>query len=399
MKWTNKGKEFYCIENYYKNVDTIYLYGAWIHADFVLDQIEKALAGLGETSVDIVFIDRDINKQSSGYKNRMVISPEMYKQICESGDRGIVIVCVTENRYDEIWLFLESCGLIKNETAFNQYEWYRYMSLFIYYRFGKFYLHLADLFMNTYCNLNCKECFVQTYRGVRKRATIDEIKYTIDLLLGKADFVGIISFGIADGFMNTGLPEAIEYICANYRDKFYEIHVTTNGTIIPRDSFLNSLKNEKVKVVVDDYRDNVELARINYPLVICTLKERGIRFDELKRSVWNESGFGESININQKLDTCYKECICLAKGFPYMGYSSNPDRMYSCVFQTINTYLKLVPEEEYDSIDFKESSILEIIEFLLGYSYKGHLTACKYCKGVFEGVAVNNIPVAVQIEG
>lgn len=396
MIWENRGREFEVLGEKYKNIKNFYLYGACENAIFVLEQLEYAIESLGlENTIEIYFVDRNESKKE--YLGKKVLSLAVFEQNYNAND--VVIICVTQKSIDEVWGYLRNIGCEKNINAFETYEFYRYLSLILYYRSNKLYLHLVDLFMNTFCNLNCKECYVQTYRGVRKQALENEIKRNIDLLFAKADSVGIISFGIAEGFMNKRLPYAIKYICDSYANKFNEIHVTTNGTIIPNREFLASLNNPKVKVVVDDYRENVPLARENYSKVIEILKKNEIRFDELRREHWDESGFGkENARSVEQLSNDYSRCVCLAKGFPYVGYSESSDKMYSCVFQTINSYLKLIEEDETDSIGFSHSSALEIIEFLLGYAEKGYLSACKYCNGVFSDVQYNHVPVAIQLE-
>lgn len=400
MKWENKGHEFDTLGELYKNVNKIYLYGASDNAKEFLECLNNALDRFdgGCRDLDIYFVDRDENKQRDLFLGTVVLSPDEFVRGFNVTN-SIVINCVTEVRQDEVWKILEEIVTGRKIDAYNMYEFYRYLSLFIYYRYNKFYLHLVDFYLHTYCNLNCEGCFVQTYRGVRIRISESDIKRNLDLLFEKADYIDTITFGISEGFLGgNGLIEALNYLNVNYPDRYQKVDIVTNGTLIPDEELLQELRAMKVRVIVDDYRENVELANEKYPIVIKKLKENNVRFIELKRDHWDESAFGEKkIDENhQKLSDKINRCVNHAKGFPYIGYGNGECRIYSCVFQAINAYLHLVDEQESDFLILRDSSPIEILEFILGYSQKGYLSACESCKGIFDGVRVNYIPVARQ---
>lgn len=402
MKWENKGHEFEELGLYIRKTDTIYLYGCVAWAKPLIEQTEWALkqAGCLKDDIEIVFVDRDTTKQGSKYFGKRVIAPtQFYDEFAKH--YGIVVMCISEANNMEVWNQFEQNGMIRRFHAYSVFEFHRYMSLFLYYRNQKIYLHLIDMFVHTNCNINCKNCFIQTYRGVRKKISISDLKHNIDLVFAKADFIGIVVFGIGDAFFGAEeLEYAIKYITENYSERFMTVELVTNGTIIPKESLLECIKNEKVRIAVDDYRDNVELARKNYEKVIKALQDNNVNFSSLKREYWYESNFGleRTGETQEQLCSKYWNCINEAKGFPYIGYKDNSNKMYSCVFQTINSYLNLVEEVEDDGIDLAMAEPIEIIEFLLGYTPKGYLTACANCKGMFERVELNHVPVAEQIQ-
>ncbi len=401
MKWQNRGHEFDELGEYLKKTKTIYLYGAVQSAESLIELFEKAIykANNNEMDLNVVFVDRNQEKQSGLFLGKKVISPEeFYENFSE--ENGLVVMCVGENRAAEIWEQMKECGIHRKFHAFSVYEFYRYLSLFLLYRYNKMYLHAVDLFLHTYCNLNCEYCFVQTYRGVHRKITIDAIKRNIDVVFNKCDYVGIVFFGIAEGFLGgKELEFALRYITDHYSDRFMTVEIVTNGTIIPSQSLLEVIKNKKIRIVVDDYRENVKLAEEQYLKVIKMLEENDVNYSSLKRDHWDVSCFGDNVieEDPEKLGQKLSNCVCHAKGFPYIGYKEGSTRMYSCVFQTINEYLGLIEEYESDSLEFATANPLEIIEFLLGYNDVGYLSACAYCNGIFEGVEINHIPVAEQI--
>lgn len=401
MKWKNRGHEFDELGEYYKQTKIIYLYGARPAAKPILEQIEYAIKKANQQvlDVDIKFVDRDLTKQKQLFLGKEVISPEEFREQFLK-NHGIVVLCMNENSTEEVSKSLETHNMQRKFHVYSVYEFYRYLSLFVCYRYQKLYLHIVDMFVSTYCNLNCEHCCVRTYQGIRKRRTVPEIKENIDEMFRKIDYVGIMIFGIGEGFMGgSPLESALEYITEKYADRFCVIEIVTNGTIVPKDSLIKVLQNRKIRVVVDDYTDHVQLAAVNYPLVTKCLSENDVQFSGLKREYWEEYEFGNVADDNiESLDKKLGDCICHAKGFAYIGYGNASARIYSCVHQTINAYQNIVTETEDDGIDLNSSDPLEIIEFLLGYTEKGYLSACTQCNGAFEGKESNHIPVAVQIE-
>lgn len=402
MIWANKGHEFDELGQYIKNTKKIYFYGCVAWAKPLLEQTEWALkqAGAKKNEIEILFVDRNTTKQGREFYGKEVISPNKFYKEFEK-HYGIVIMCISEANNIEVWNQFDEHGIVRRFHAYSIFEFHRYMSIFLYYRYQKVYYHLIDMFVHTYCNINCKNCFIQTYRGVRKRVGIEELKKNIDLIFEKANFIGVVVFGIGDAFCGAEEMEwAIKYVTDNYSEHFMTVELVTNGTIIPTKSLLKCIKHKKVRIAVDDYRENVELSKKNYEKVITVLQKNEVNFSSLLREYWYESNFGSEKITENKVLLCnkYWNCINEAKGFPYIGYREGSNKIYSCVFHAINTYLHLVDDVEDDGIDLKEATPLEVMEFLLGYSNKGYLTGCTSCKGMLERVELNHVPVAEQIQ-
>lgn len=403
MKWVNKGHEFDELGLYMRQTDTIYLYGCVPWAKPLIEQAGWALgkAESPDNNVEFVFVDKDIKKQDGRFCGKRVISPEQfYSEFYQH--HGMVVMCISDKNNEEVWQQFKQNGMQRRFHAYSVFEFHRYMSLFLYYRNKKTYLHLVDMSVHTNCNLNCENCFIQTYRGVRKTIELPDLKNNIDLLFSKADFAGVIVFGIGDGFCGgDALEFALKYTTETYSERFMTIELVTNGTNVPRDSLLQCIKNKKVRIAVDDYRDNVELARQNFDKVIKVLQDHHVNFSSLKRDYWYVSDFGSGVTSENEQQLCgkYWNCVNEAKGFPYVGYKSGTSKLYSCVFQAINAYLDLIEEAETDSLDLETASPVEIFEFLLGYAQKGYLSGCTSCKGMLEGVYSNHVPVAVQLKG
>lgn len=399
MKWKNQGHEFDELCKYMKETSKLYFYGCTDAAKSIFKQTEWILRVSDIDDIDIVFVDRDIEKQNAGFCGRQVISPEkLFNEL--PSKNGLVILCTSEKSIPSIENEFAKKNIQRRIQAYSMYEFYRYLSIFLYSKYNIKYFHAVDIFVHTNCNLNCKDCFIQTFRGVRISADIDKLKRTIDELFEKVDFVGIVFLGIGDGFAGGKPMEfAIEYINNKYSDKFMTIELVTNGTIFPSKSLIDIMKKAKIDIVLDDYRENVELAQTNFEQIGNVLKENGIKMAELCRDYWYQSDFGD-FNIDKsdvEMSKRYYLCVNGAKGFPFIGYG-NKNKMYSCVMQTINSYLNLFDEQEQDGMDFNNSDFLTLNEFLLGFSSSGYLSACKKCAGMFEGVELNHVPVAVQIE-
>lgn len=399
MKWHNKGHEFDELLEYMRDTKTIYFYGCTDQAISLLRQTEWILEKKKINDLEILFVDRDLQKQNQEFSGKRVVAPEEMYGTYESNN-GLIIVCTSEHSSVEIWENIRDKRLKRRFHAYSIFEFYRYMSLLLYSKYGIKYFHLVDEFVHTNCNLNCKDCYIQTYRGVRKCIDTDKLKKQIDDLFDAVDYIGIMVLGIGDGFAGgSSMEYALEHLTSKYSERFMTIELVTNGTILPKDSLVKCLIHPQIRIALDDYRENVALARENFNTVKQILINNGINVSELCRSYWYESNFGScSINKSEE-EMCerYSLCINEAKGFPYIGYG-NRGKMYSCVMQTINSYHEIVDENDDDGIDLSQNDFIVLNEFLLGYSASGYLSACKRCSGMFEGVELNHVPVAVQIE-
>jgi len=404
MKWTNKGHQFDDAGEYFKNTKVVYFYGCiFTFLNEIIEQLiwAEKKSNNGKVNLDFVFVDRDKEKQKQQFFGYPVISPEeFHTRFADSND--IVILAVTEKSLPKLLAeLLTNMKFKRRFNVFTPYEFFRYLTVFIWYRYNKLFFHIVDMYAHTNCNLNCKHCFIQTYRGVRKTINFDLLKKNIQNFFNKIDYTYTFIGGIGDGFAYRDLGDMIDFLNQNYKDRYEKIDIVTNGTIIPNEKLLNALKTPKVHVIVDDYRENVELARKNFQKVISLLEQNKIFFDILKRSYFDKAGLlvkdKNTLDSEENLILQHDNCICHAKGFPYFGYKDGKNYIYSCCFSTINSYLNLIEEMPNDYIDLVASPT-DILEFILGYSDNGYLNTCKYCVGIFEGEMTEKIPVAIQMD-
>jgi len=398
MKWRNKGHEFDFHIDYYKKTKVIYFYGCVYNKAFI-DLLTWAIKKVnnGSLDVDFIFVDRDIEKQNKPFCGYPVISPELFiEQFINKND--IVITFVSDNSLRALLSQLLGLSIFERRlNLFTEYEFFRYATVFIWSRYNKLYLHMVDVFISSHCNVNCRDCCIQVPRGQKRMTSFENLTKNIDALLSFADYVGFLLYGMGDGLIYHSLDKVFDYTGLSYGDRVYKQRVVTNGTILPNEAVLSALHRNNVNVVVDDYRENIPLAREKFPKVIETLSRKCIDYEILLREYWEDFQFGSYDNSHldtTQLTAFMSECISGCRGFPFWGY--DPSKVFSCLFQTVSNHLKLVDETEDDFIDWSRITKAEFIEFVLGYTNKGYLSACTKCSGIFEGRTARRIPVAIQ---
>lgn len=130
--------------------------------------------------------------------------------------------------------------------------------------------------VTTHCNLNCKLCITGAPMLSAEGKTIpfDRLLKTYDVYFQLIEHVGKLSLGGGEPLTQPRLSELVEYLM-QYQDKFDELEIITNGTLIPPQGLLDVLTEhrDKITVLVDKYGDHSPVA----DKVGDLLTERGIR--------------------------------------------------------------------------------------------------------------------------
>jgi len=126
-------------------------------------------------------------------------------------------------------------------------------------------IHLPRLaiVITTRCNLKCKHCSVgiasqkETYH-----IDINDFKKHLESLFSVVDYVDSLEFAGGEPYLHTALSSMIqEYM--QYKDKFKQWLIVTNGTILPDDELINAMREAKEKGVLhlSDYNIHPEKTR------------------------------------------------------------------------------------------------------------------------------------------
>ncbi len=108
-----------------------------------------------------------------------------------------------------------------------------------------------DSINTLFCNLNCKECSngIQYRTEKRKISIVSQIKY-LDKITDKMPIMQC-NFQGGEVFTDVGFSEFVEQHAHNARIAFFTI--ATNGTILPSDHVLETIKKTGCMVRISDY--------------------------------------------------------------------------------------------------------------------------------------------------
>lgn len=227
-------------------------------------------------------------------------------------------------------------------------------------------LYLADLIipLSNKCTLRCRDCNnLMPYFKSPRDLDVEKILRSLEILLAKADAVLRCELIGGEPFIAKHLYTVLDYLLN--KGNVYDIKITTNGTVLPKQEYVPLLQNPKVRVEISDYGTLVDKQKfVNY------LEEYKIAYDVLGIEHWISSGMTEKRNRDvQELQKMYRKC--------YAGYFCKTlyeDKLFACSRASSLYALECMREPEF--IEIKETtSIEELKEFLI----KPYSIACDYC--------------------
>lgn len=196
--------------------------------------------------------------------------------------------------------------------------------------------------------------------------------------------------------LNKDLGRTLVYLDENYRNRIESIETVINGSIVPGDELCRLMKEHRIKVYLDDYRENVPQLRETYTQTVEKLEKYGIEWIDNYVPEWfsldvehTEHSDMTDLQLENYFDNCGSPWNCLEN-----------ERLYSCNFAHFAAKAGIIEETENDYFDLKDYSEVrktELLEFLLKYTTKGYVDFCKKCAGWSEANC-NKVKVAEQIE-
>jgi len=374
MKWKNKGHEFDAQYENIKRIQKVYLFGAGHDGKMVLDVLSNRYKGIEIKG----FIDNEKSLWGKKINGVKVFSPN---EIEFKNDTGIIISFASEF-IDSIDKQVSNMGF---EIGKNAWHFEQFISIYAAYEHDEVFFSSICILPTDACNLRCKAClnFTNYIKNFTFRS-IDKLKAEIDLYFKYIDYTGLFFISGGEPFLYPDLPELISYINENYRGKMYEFGIVTNGTIKPSHALLDTLKNAKIRITFDDYRDSIpdKENNITSNLQILNELDKGEDLIVRKYDEWI-SLFPHPVGCwdEDKLIERYDKCHC-----PWQEYRDGG--FYSCNYAAFAYNAeKGVPDMEnefYSLKNYTPQKKKELVEFRLGYTEKGYVEFCKKCAGYME---------------
>jgi len=252
---------------------------------------------------------------------------------------------------------------------------------------GKLALGSCALIITTHCTLKCRNCsYMIPHYKHPKNMELPEILSDIDKLLSIADL--IFAFYLAGGepFIHKDIDVIINKIANS--DKIKSLNITTNGTILPDQKVIHSLRNKKITVQISGYPK--ELVP-NADKLMEILKSHKIRFTYSKDLIWkdNDAGVNKNRNTAQRkrvFEICvHSVCQHLINGeFHICPVSAN----------LMNNGVMQKNENDFANIrDLSSKEARKKIKALLNCK---EVAACSYCDGAT--IYTPTIPPAIQMD-
>ncbi len=294
----------------------------------------------------------------------------------------IVTTDVYKQKYKE---FLE-----ENDV---KWTWYKNIASIWPYKYKNIvHIFQSDVLVTEKCSLNCSHCnmFMPHYEFPIHRE-LDTIISDIDSYFNIVDYVSVFHLVGGEPFLYPNIENVITHILKNYITKIDKLIITTNGTILPKDTIIQLLKDNDVILSVSDYSDKLEFVKSKITKVLNVYKNNNINHYVRNEIEWYD--FGDlRVKKNLPTDDLIKHFdSCTA---PFRGL--NDGKFYYCHLNTSAVRTKLFPLSENDYVDINTISKEDLLKFDLGYTDLGYITFCDNCNGCNTGIKV---PVSYEKQG
>jgi organic radical activating enzyme len=236
------------------------------------------------------------------------------------------------------------------------------------------------------CNLRCKFCAVSApYYADPPHYTYENLIQSIDEYFKCVDKVEKFTINGGEPFLHAQLPEIMEYFKA-YIDKIGMLEIITNGSVVPGERLLASLKHsDKIDILVDDYGSGLSK---NVQKITAAFKEHGIKYRHRKYYGKDAhcGGWVDLLDLSKKqrsdaeTERIYKHC---AYPGPFHCFVIFDRKAYICGVYKRCESLGIIPDIPDDYIDFSntQASVSDKKERIRNFYNRKYFTACAYCNG------------------
>ena len=249
-----------------------------------------------------------------------------------------------------------------------------------------------DIIITECCSLKCNDCsnLMQYYEHPQNCDTNDLLD-SIDKFCSVVD--DVMDFRIIGGevFMNKEWPVIVDRLVNE--PKARRVILYTNGTIIPKDSALEYLKNDKVLVIISDYKYLSK--KLNELKAV--FEQNNIAYHILEVNEWLDCSTIEQHNRGEEGNKKIFQ-LCCAKNMPTLS----DGKIFRCPYSANAFRLKAVPDNQNDYVDlYKEqlngSDLIQTKNKIRSYLNDiPYLKICDFCSG--RPLSGNEVEPAVQIK-
>ena len=122
------------------------------------------------------------------------------------------------------------------------------------------YLKHSTIRLTPLCNLKCRLCAAYIpYNNEKNHYSIAVLKENTERYFNIVDHIEKFTVSGGEPFLSPYLNEYLEFLYDNYSDKLDLIEIITNGTLVPPDSTVKTMKrfDHKIEVLIDNYGEHI----------------------------------------------------------------------------------------------------------------------------------------------
>ncbi len=392
MKWKNRGEEFLTeyqtLESKYCD-KKLFIYGAGMIGGRIADAITR----LTDWCVEGFF---DLDEKKTTFKDKSVVRWNGLKKIVTQENVLVIIGLPEEIGIQVKDKIVEECGVGEDKcvtySRFVQHDF----PIILMYKYDKYFLDSVSMIMTEACTLRCEKCAIMLpYFKEYRTPELKQLKKEADALLSKIDFVSNYTVTGGEPLLNKELPNLLEYVGANYREKIGSFKIISNGMIKPWDTLLQVMQKYSIAVEISDYTTGVPRIKEQVEKSLETYREAGLQTYFLSSASWVDFGFDTVDNqytedqLIRFFDYCHTRC---------RGYVDGKIRY--CINAFFAARAKGHDEDESNAFDIlnlepTKENLRALVEFDMGYSDNGYLEMCQHCNGTIE-INTHYIEVGVQ---
>ncbi len=249
----------------------------------------------------------------------------------------------------------------------------------------------CSLIVTCRCNLKCKLCSAYSpYYEIPPHFSYDILSESIDRYFKLVSYVDKFTFSGGEPLLHKDLTRLVRHIL-KYSNQFGYIEIITNGTIVPDTQLVETINQNKSKVMflLDNYGKelSIKIEEISNLFNANNIRYviRGNNKDDAHCGGWVDYGdFSKKLFIQKDVEELFNKCALPQK----MNFCFRIiyGEMHPCGISYRCMELKIIPKNKNEYVNLFDDRVTTEYQqkkIAMIQSAKS-LTACAYCNGLCE---------------
>lgn len=244
--------------------------------------------------------------------------------------------------------------------------------------------------MGQYCSLKCRDCCEHVpYLKNPVFSDCETILSDCSKIAGSCELLRYIELAGGEPLLHPEFKQILEGLLQIENVGF--IRIFTNGTVLPKDEWLEVLKNPRIVLCVSNYTGQVNRRVVDHiHRTIKKLTDHHVRFSFNVGQEWTDWGdFHDRSWGKEELANHFTNCFCANSHRVFQGI------LYRCSHQYAGAQLGELELPEGDYVDLHAWTSEKLARKLEEFEELPYIDACRYCDMPFDCPVV---PAGVQLE-